>query len=192
MLPGNESHRAKEVFFASTGSEWRAQNRLREEKESEMTRVLLCSGDPVLVDGLCNSRLELEDSTFVSCQGEARLPAALAFHRPDVIFLDLPEELVAGSIGMLQDLTPSSHIVLRVRSASSQFATKAIASGVRGVILEFKGRCDRVARLNAVAVANADGWTGWTARNNDRRDDHENGDHSHTGEDRPHSHVPTA
>ena len=100
-----------------------------------MTRVLLCSGDPVLVDGLCNSRLELEDSTFVSCQGQARLPAALAFHRPDVIFLDVPEETVASSIEMLQDLTPSSHIVLRVRSASSQFATKAIASGVRGVIL---------------------------------------------------------
>jgi len=105
-------------------------------KESEMTRVLLCSADPVLVEGLCNSRFEVEDSTFASCLGVAQLPAALAFHRPDVIFLDVPEDLVAGSIAMLHDLAPLSHIILRVRSASSRFAMKALASGVRGVILK--------------------------------------------------------
>ena len=99
-----------------------------------MTRVLLCGGDTVLVEGLCNSRLEAEDLTFVSCSGEARLPAALAFHRPDVVFLDVPAATAARSIALLQDLVPMPHIVLWGQSVSPHFTFNAIAAGVRGAI----------------------------------------------------------
>jgi DNA-binding NarL/FixJ family response regulator len=99
-----------------------------------MVRVSFC-GDSVLAEELRIAFLKAGGFSLISCSRQEELPAILAVHRPDIVFLDSPADLTIDSISMLQYVASSYRIVLWMRSASLDVAFKTIPLGVRGAVL---------------------------------------------------------
>lgn len=116
-----------------------------------MTRVLLYSVEPMLLERLSTASFEVGGFGIVACSCRAQLPSDLTAHRPDIILLDGTAELATDLLSMLQHLTPLPRIVLRVRSAPPEFALRTVALGVRGVILKSASIATLLCCLNSVS-----------------------------------------
>src|SRR5579862_3395388 len=99
-----------------------------------MTKVLMCGGEPALMEGLTSCLLETGGFSIVACSDREHLLSNLAARRPDVVLLDACVELAADFLSGLQCLAPLPGIVLRMGSARPEFAFGAVSLGVRGVI----------------------------------------------------------
>jgi len=100
-----------------------------------MARVLLYTDEPVVAKGFVAALSPLPGFDIVSVvTSAAELPAAVATHRPDLLLIDLTPDITFGVLTELQRNHSSCHIVLWVRSISTELAYQAMELGVRGIL----------------------------------------------------------
>lgn len=99
-----------------------------------MITVLVCGGEPALIEELSAASLEAGGFSIAGCSGREHLLSNLASRRPDVVLLNTGVELANDLLPIPKYLTPLPRVVLRMSSAPLEFALSTVAMGVRGVI----------------------------------------------------------
>lgn len=100
-----------------------------------MQRVLLCSDEPILAEGL--RAVFAQNPGFELCgytSDVADLRDDLAIHRPDLLLLDLKADVNFSLISTLHDDDLNTKIVLWAHSIQTELALQAMSVGVRGVL----------------------------------------------------------
>jgi two-component system nitrate/nitrite response regulator NarL len=100
-----------------------------------MPRVLLCSDEPILAEGLravLSAEPDFEMCGY--CSEIAELRANLAEHRPDLLLLDLKADVNFSLFSSLHEDGFETKIVLWAHSIQTELALQAMSVGVRGVL----------------------------------------------------------
>lgn len=100
-----------------------------------MQRLLLCSDEPILAEGL--RAIFAQHQGFELCgftPDVADLKDDLALFRPDLLLLDLKAEVNFSLISTLHEADINTKIVLWAHSIQTELALQAMSVGVRGVL----------------------------------------------------------
>src|SRR5580700_4298133 len=100
-----------------------------------MTRIVLCSNEPILARGLESVLGEAEGLELLpSCTTLAGLMTQMAVDPPNLVLLDLTAEITFAALSELRRVKPECKIVLWVTSISKDLAFQAMGLGVRGIL----------------------------------------------------------
>jgi two-component system nitrate/nitrite response regulator NarL len=100
-----------------------------------MASVLLCTGEPILAEGLTRVLQDAEGLRLVSsCPRVEDLRAQLDFHQPDLLLVDLTSDVTFSVLNGLHNSTANAKIVLWVHAISTELALQAMSLGVRGIL----------------------------------------------------------
>lgn len=100
-----------------------------------MAKVLFCSNEPVLAEGLTQILASADGLELCGyCPNLEELSAQVDRHRPDVLFLDLTSEINFGVLAGLQETPFRSKIVLWTYALSTELALQAVSLGIRGIL----------------------------------------------------------
>lgn len=101
-----------------------------------MTRILLCVGEPVLAKGLEDVLRQVEDFELLpTCRGlDALMQSASEGTEPDLVLLDLTQDVTFAVMNELRRTLANAKIVLWVKSVSTELAFQAMGLGVRGIL----------------------------------------------------------
>lgn len=99
-----------------------------------MATVLLCANDPILSEGL---RRTLENAPGLDlvdcCDGLENVRKQLELHQPDILLLDLTEDITCAVLSGLRKAFRSS-IVLWTHAISTELASQSLSLGIRGIL----------------------------------------------------------
>jgi DNA-binding NarL/FixJ family response regulator len=100
-----------------------------------MTRILLYSGEPILAKGLESVLRQVEGLELLpSCGTLAGMMEQMAQCAPDLVLMDLTEEVTFAVLSDIKHATTNLKIVLWVNSISTELAFQAMSLGVRGIL----------------------------------------------------------
>lgn len=101
-----------------------------------MTRILLYSDEPILAKGLESILCQVEGFELLpTCDTVAGLLEQVArADAPDLVLIDLTQEITFATLSDMKHAMMSSRIVLWVNSISTELAFHAMGSGVRGIL----------------------------------------------------------
>ena len=100
-----------------------------------MARVLLCSDEPILAEGLVRVLRQTGSLELVGCcERLDDLDAELALHKPDLLLMDLTAEVSFGLLHRLHCRVSGTRIVLWARSMPGEMALQAMTLGIQGVL----------------------------------------------------------
>lgn len=100
-----------------------------------MARVLLCSDEPILAEGLARVLGGSESLELVSyCSSMDGLRDRTETIQPDLLLVDLTSGITFGLLSSLHEAALDSKIVLWVHSISTELALQAMSLGVRGIL----------------------------------------------------------
>src|SRR5580658_2687559 len=100
-----------------------------------MAIVLFCSDDPILSEGL---RRILENAPGLDlldcCPRLENLRRLLESHQPDILLLDLTEDITYAVLEGVRQAVCSSRIVLWAHAVSTELASLSLSLGIRGLL----------------------------------------------------------
>jgi two-component system nitrate/nitrite response regulator NarL len=100
-----------------------------------MTRIVLCSDEPILAKGLESALRKVEGLELLpSCRTLAGLITQMAVVPPNLILLDHTGEVTFSALSQLRRAIAECKIVLWVNSISTELAFQAMGLGVRGIL----------------------------------------------------------
>ena len=100
-----------------------------------MTRVLLYSDEPILAKGLESVLCQGEGFDLLpTCSTLASLMEQLTLVAPDLVLMDLTQEVTFAVLSDMKSALKLSKVVLWVNSISTELAFQAMALGVRGIL----------------------------------------------------------
>jgi len=101
-----------------------------------MTRILLCVGEPVLAKGLEDVLRQVDGFELLpTCRGvDALMQSASEGTEPDLVLLDLTQDVTFAVMNELRHTLANAKIVLWVKSVSTELAFQAMGLGVRGIL----------------------------------------------------------
>lgn len=100
-----------------------------------MTRIVLCTNEPMLAKGLQSVLRQIEDfDLLLSCNTLAGLKEQMAHDPPDLLLMDLTPEITFASLSELKSVMVGSKIVLWVNTISTELAFQAMGLGIRGIL----------------------------------------------------------
>src|ERR1700739_363728 len=100
-----------------------------------MARVLLCTDEPILAEGLSRILSGLENLSLVSwCSRLEELGSHVETHRPDLLLVDLTSEMNFTVLSSLHQIARQARIVLWAHSISTELALQAMSLGIRGIL----------------------------------------------------------
>jgi DNA-binding NarL/FixJ family response regulator len=100
-----------------------------------MTRIVLCSDEPILAKGLESVLRKVEGLELLpSCRTLAGLMTQMAVLPPNLILLDHTAEVTFTALSELRRVMAECKIVLWVNSISTELAFQAMGLGVRGIL----------------------------------------------------------
>jgi DNA-binding NarL/FixJ family response regulator len=101
-----------------------------------MTRILLCVGEPILAKGLESVLRRAGDFELLpTCCGIPALMEQLSQGAsPDLVLLDLTEDVTFAVMSELKKSAGSAKVILWAKSVSMELAFQALGLGVRGIL----------------------------------------------------------
>src|ERR1039458_3432786 len=100
-----------------------------------MAKVLLCSDEPILAEGLARILAGSETLHLTSyCPGIDGLQAQMESHQPDLLLVDLTAGITFGVLSGLHEVASLAKIVLWYHAISTELALQAMSLGVRGIL----------------------------------------------------------
>jgi DNA-binding NarL/FixJ family response regulator len=101
-----------------------------------MTRILLCVGEPILAKGLESVLRRVgEFELLPTCCGIPALMEQLSQGAsPDLVLLDLTEDVTFAVMSELKKSAGSAKVILWAKSVSMELAFQALGLGVRGIL----------------------------------------------------------
>lgn len=100
-----------------------------------MPRVLLCTDEPILAEGLRAILSGVPDFELCAfCSKVEDLRNDLGVHKPDILLLDLKAEVNFSLISSLHEDELDTKIILWAHSIQTELALQAMSVGVRGVL----------------------------------------------------------
>src|SRR6266700_1657600 len=100
-----------------------------------MTRILLYSDEPILARGLESVLRQVEGFELLPiCGSVAGVMEQIAHGVPDLVLLDLTQEVTFAVLSDMKHAMMSCKIVLWVNSISTELAFQAMGLGVRGIL----------------------------------------------------------
>src|SRR5258708_6420961 len=99
-----------------------------------MPTVLLSTDEPILAEGLVRILTSAEGVQLIGwCSKVEDLNAQLEAAKPDLLLIDLTNDVNFALLNSIQEAAASSKIVLWVRNISTELAMQAMSVGVRGI-----------------------------------------------------------
>jgi DNA-binding NarL/FixJ family response regulator len=103
--------------------------------DREITSVALYSSQPILATGLEAVMAERGDCTLSGVLTALDpLIEHVRMHRPSVVLIDVTETVTLATLSELQPIVDVAPVVLWVDSVSTEFVSKALMIGVRGIL----------------------------------------------------------
>jgi len=100
-----------------------------------MARVLLCTDEPILAEGLTKILSAADGLDLCSwCQHVEQLTEQLDLHQPDLLLVDLTSNVTFSILGGLRGIARQAKIVLWVHTISAELALQAMSLGIRGIL----------------------------------------------------------
>lgn len=100
-----------------------------------MARVLLCTDEPILAEGLTRILSATEALEMCSwCSKVESLAEQLEANQPDLLLVDLTSEVNFSVLSGLHGIACQAKIVLWVHNISTELALQAMSLGIRGVL----------------------------------------------------------
>ncbi len=100
-----------------------------------MARVLLCTDEPILAEGLKRTLSDASALELISwCPRLDQLGTEIATHRPELLLVDLTSEVNFSVLSGLHQIALQARIVLWVHSISTELALQAMSLGIRGIL----------------------------------------------------------
>ncbi len=101
-----------------------------------MTRILLCVGEPILAKGIESVLRRAGDFELLpTCCGIPALMEQLSQGAsPDLVLLDLTEDVTFALMSELKKTAGSAKVILWAKSVSVELAFQALGLGVRGIL----------------------------------------------------------
>jgi DNA-binding NarL/FixJ family response regulator len=100
-----------------------------------MAKVLLCSDEPILAEGLARILEGSGTLNLISyCPGIEGLRAQMEAHQPDVLMVDLSAGVTFSVLSGLHEVGAHAKIVLWVHAISTELALQSMSLGVRGIL----------------------------------------------------------
>ncbi|MES1261462.1 MAG: response regulator, partial [Acidobacteriota bacterium] len=100
-----------------------------------MARILLCSDEPVLAEGL--TKILSPDDGMQLCSWCSRvedLAGQIGEHQPDLLLVDLTSDVTFAVLSGLHGIARHARIVLWVHTISAELALQAMSLGIRGIL----------------------------------------------------------
>src|SRR5499427_4894169 len=108
---------------------------VQEEKKRMTTRILLYSDEPILARGLESVLRQVEGFELLPiCTSVAGVMEQVGRGVPDLVLLDLTQEVTFAVLSDMKHAMMSCKIVLWVNSISTELAFQAMGLGVRGIL----------------------------------------------------------
>src|SRR5215831_13661951 len=108
---------------------------VQEEKKRMTTRILLYSDEPILARGLESVLRQVEGFELLPiCGTVAGVMEQVGRGVPDLVLLDLTQEVTFAVLSEMKHAMMSCKIVLWVNSISTELAFQAMGLGVRGIL----------------------------------------------------------
>ena len=126
-----------------------------------ITSVALCSDQPILTAGLEAVVSEREDCTLSGIFTTlGLLTEHVVTRRPSVVLLDVTPAVTFSTLSELKPLVDVAPVVLWVDAVSTEFVSKALAIGVRGILrqrlpIELQIKCLRIVAMGDLWVEQA-------------------------------------
>jgi len=100
-----------------------------------MTRILLYSDEPILAKGLESVLRQVEGFDLLpTCCTVAGVMEQVALGNPDLVLMDLTQEVTFAILSELKHAMMTCKIVLWVNTISTELAFQAMGLGVRGIL----------------------------------------------------------
>jgi two-component system response regulator DesR len=100
-----------------------------------MASVLLCTDEPILAEGLTRILSGNEEMSLVSwCSEPGVLAAKIEEHAPELLLIDLTNDVNFAVLSSLHQIARQARIVLWVHAISTELALQAMSLGVRGIL----------------------------------------------------------
>jgi DNA-binding NarL/FixJ family response regulator len=100
-----------------------------------MSKILLCSDEPILAKGLETTLREVEGFELLpTCMNLTEVVDGIAQYAPDLVLLDLTPSVTFAVLNDLKQYKSSAHLILWVNSISTELAFQAMGLGVRGIL----------------------------------------------------------
>jgi len=100
-----------------------------------IAKVLLCSDEPILAEGLARILEGSGTLNLVSyCPGIEGLRAQMETHQPDLLMVDLSAGVTFSVLSGLHEVGAHAKIVLWVHAISTELALQSMSLGVRGIL----------------------------------------------------------
>jgi two-component system nitrate/nitrite response regulator NarL len=107
----------------------------RNGKLHHMARVLLCTDEPILAEGLTKILAGCDGLDLCSwCAGVEGLAGQMAEHEPDLLLVDMTNEVTFSVLNSLHGISYQAKIVLWVHTISTELALQAMSLGIRGIL----------------------------------------------------------
>jgi two-component system nitrate/nitrite response regulator NarL len=118
-----------------------------------MARTLLYSAVPIVAKGFAVVLSSLAEFDLVAvCSSVAQLPQAVAASDPDLVVIDIDEEMSLDRLFELRgEISPRSNIILWVHSITPELAYQTMRLGVRGILRKTLGADTIIKCLQKVA-----------------------------------------
>ena len=100
-----------------------------------MTRILLFSSEPVFAEGLSSLLASTNDFQLAAiCDQTDKLPGLIAIQKPDIVLLDVTDDVSFQMIESLRRQAPDCRMLLWINDIPTELARQAMALGIRGVL----------------------------------------------------------
>jgi DNA-binding NarL/FixJ family response regulator len=100
-----------------------------------MARILLCSDEPILAEGLTKILSPENGMQLCSCCSKVEdLAGHLGLHQPDLLLIDLTNDVTFAVLSGLHGIACQAKIVLWVHTISVELALQAMSLGIRGIL----------------------------------------------------------
>jgi DNA-binding NarL/FixJ family response regulator len=100
-----------------------------------MARILLCSDEPILAEGLTKIFSAEDGMQLCSwCSRVEDLAGHLGLHQPDLLLVDLTNDVTFAVLSGLHGIACHAKIVLWVHTISAELALQAMSLGIRGIL----------------------------------------------------------
>ncbi len=118
-----------------------------------MTRVLLYTDQPVLAKGFSAIMSSVAEFDLIGvCYASALLTDTVVSTRPELVLIDLNEDITLEALGELRRRAPEVRLILWVRAIPLELAYQTMRLGVHGILRKTLGPEVMIQCLKKVAV----------------------------------------